>query len=190
MGIFFPVIFGAGAFIILLVVYRFFLGAPYVPSGHARIERVINLAHITSKDTAAELGSGDGRLVIALAQTGAAVHGFEISPYLVWKSRRNIQKAHLTEHATIYRKSFWNVDLSSYNVVVIYGIQYIMPRLEKKLLRELKPGSKIISVYFTFPMLQPTMSLKDVHLYSIPTGFRIFHHPPPPVGGWRSGIPE
>jgi hypothetical protein len=71
----------------------------------------------------------------------------------------------LKNKAHIYNKSFWNVNLSSYDVVVIYGIDYIMERLEKKLLKELQPGTRIISNSFKFPNWDYLEKKNDIYLY-------------------------
>lgn len=165
MDPFLPVIAGTVGVWLVLIVSRFYLGGPYVPTSNKRITSVLKLANIKPEDKVAELGSGDGRVVIALARAGGTVHGYEISPYLIWRSRRLVNKAGVQKNAQIFFKNFWNANLSQYDVIVLYGIRHIMPRLEKKLQRELKPGTRVISVYFTFPTWQASNTEDDVHFY-------------------------
>lgn len=153
------------------VLIRFFLpmtkGAPYVVSDPERRKTMLELLHIQRGERVADLGSGDGTLVILYAQNGADVSGYELNPLLVWRSRKKISQEHLTKHARIYWKSFWQQDLSQFDAISVYGIGYIMKDLEKKLLKEAKKGTRVISNFYQFPTLKPVRSKKDVHLYII-----------------------
>lgn len=114
-----------------------------------------------------DLGSGDGRLVIALAKAGAEAHGFEINPFFVRRARKNICKAGLTDRAFIHQKSFWGETLSGFDIVVVYGISYIMKRLEEKLRKEVGPGTRVISNSFVFPNWLPSKKEGNVRLYEL-----------------------
>lgn len=141
------------------------LGAPYVPTHDKTMKKMVMLLNIKLGEKAVDLGSGDGKIVIALAQAGAEAHGYEINPFLVLWSKRNIKKAGFAGKAFIHWKSFWGADFSSFQVVTIYGITYVMKRLEKKLQKELKHGSRVASNAFTFPHWSPLQSDNGVHLY-------------------------
>ena len=143
----------------------FFRGAPFAPTNRKGAETMIRLARIQAGDRAVDIGSGDGRLVIALARSGAEAHGLEINRLLVWWANRAIKKAGLASRARTLKKDLWKTDLSSYNVVTVFGISYIMDDLEKKLDRELKPGSRVISNRFRFPNWKPVESENGIHLY-------------------------
>ena len=129
----------------------FFKGAIYIPTKRKTVEKMINLADIKPGDVAVDLGSGDGRLVIALAKAEAEAHGYEINPLLVLLARHNIRKSGLKNRAFIHFKNFWKEDFSRFNVVMIFGIGFAMKFLEQKLKKELKPGSRIVSNAFSFP---------------------------------------
>ena len=94
---------------------------------------MIALAQIKPQTKAVDLGSGDGRIVIALARAGVDAVGYEINPILAWWSRIRIYRLGLQSRARIYNQSFWSADLSGFDVVMIFGITHIMGRLEKKL---------------------------------------------------------
>lgn len=128
---------------------------------------MISLSDIKSGEKAIDLGSGDGRLVIALAKKGIEAHGYEINPFLVWLSRNNIKRVGLEGEAFIHFKNFWYVDFSEFNVVTVYGISYMMKRLEAKLRKELKPGSRIVSNCFAFPNWPYFKKEDKVYLYKI-----------------------
>lgn len=142
-----------------------FFGAFYCPSRQDRIEKMIELLAIKPGEKAIDLGAGDGRLVIALAKAGALAEGFEIDPFLVWLAGRNIRRSGFAGRASVRWKNFWQMDLSQFDVVAVYGLNSIMKKLEVKLKKELKAGARVVSNYFTFPNWPESKNLEDVHLY-------------------------
>ena len=142
-----------------------FWGAIYVPTSWSKIKKIIELADIKQGERAVDLGSGDGRLVIALAKSGAESHGYEINPWLVRLARKNIRKEEFTDKAFIHLKSFWGKDLSGFDVITVYGMKHVMWRLEKKLKKELKPGARIVSNGFEFPSWPAAKTEEGIYLY-------------------------
>jgi cyclopropane fatty-acyl-phospholipid synthase-like methyltransferase len=155
--------------IILLIFFfwlsSFFFGAPFQPSSNKAVEEIIKLAEIKKGQKIADLGSGDGKIVIEFAKYGAEAHGFEINPFLVWLSKRKIKKLGLEKKAFIHWKNFFKQNFSEFNVITSFQISYIMPELEEKLKKELKKGSKVISNTWTFPKWKPKKRLGHVYLY-------------------------
>lgn len=144
------------------VLYR---GAPFVATPSATVQKMIRLADIKPGEKAVDLGSGDGRLAIALAKAGAEAHGYEVNPLLVFWSRRKIKRAGLKKRAFIHWRSFWNEDLSSFDVVVLYGVSLMMRRLEKKLEGEVKDGTRVVSYAFDFPDWEPEKKENGIYFY-------------------------
>lgn len=142
-------------------------GAPFLPIGKQRIERALRLVKLRPRQKIADLGSGDGRILIACAKKGAKAYGFEINPFLVWKAKLNIKKEKLRGLAVCQWKNFWAQDLSSFDVVFIYGITHLMKKLEKKLQRELKPGAKVVSFIFQFPNWEPEIKENGIYIYPV-----------------------
>ncbi len=143
-------------------------GAVYFPTSKQNIDIIKKMADPKLGDKVVDLGSGDGRIVIALAELGAEVTGYEINPILVFQSNLAIRKAGLRRQAHVYWKSFWRMDLAKFNTVVVYGFPPIMKRLEDKLERELKnkkEQTKVISNQYPFPGWTPTSTEKNVYLY-------------------------
>jgi ribosomal protein L11 methylase PrmA len=135
-------------------------GAPFVTTNHAKTRAIVRLvmggAAAGQKDAkklvGADLGSGDGRLAIALARAGASeVHGYEINWLLVQYSRARVARAGLSDRITIHWQSMWDVDLSHCDVVTTYQHTMVMAKLEAKLLTELKPTARVVSNSFRFP---------------------------------------
>jgi protein-L-isoaspartate O-methyltransferase len=121
---------------------------PFVPSPQFVVDKMIELAGVTKGDVVYDLGSGDGRIVIAAAKKGAKAVGFEIDPDLVGESRANIQKAGVQESAEIRNQDILTVDLSPASVVTMYLLPDVNLKLRPNLLSQLKPGSRIVSHSF------------------------------------------
>ena len=128
-----------------------FFGAPFVPSKNKTVKNIVEFSNAQEGQKVADLGAGDGRIIIAFARRGIEAHGFEINPFLVLAARRKIKKENLEDKAIMHWKSFWGADLSSFDISVIYGFSHIMARLEKKLQKELKSGAKVVASVFSFP---------------------------------------
>ena len=114
-----------------------------------------------------DVGSGNGKLLFEIAKSGATAYGYEINPVLVALTKRNIKKLGLEGKVFVEQADFFKKDLSKFDAVVVYGITYIMHRLEKKLTRELKSGTRIISNHFEFPNLKCAKKEGEIKLYRI-----------------------
>ena len=111
-----------------------------------------------------DLGSGDGRLVIACARAGANVIGLELNPFLVWLSRLLVRQARVQERAMVRRVNFWHQDLSNFSLVLVFGVGgRMMQELEAKLQQELKVGSRVVSNGFQLPTWP--LAARDGSLY-------------------------
>jgi 16S rRNA A1518/A1519 N6-dimethyltransferase RsmA/KsgA/DIM1 with predicted DNA glycosylase/AP lyase activity len=137
---------------------------PYFQTTRYRVQAIIELAQIIPTDEAADLGSGDGRIVIALAQAGARAHGYELDLTLQKLSQQNIRKAEL-KNAYIHGKDFWQEDLSRYTVITIYPMPDILEALEKKLQKELMPGTRVLTNYYSLPTWKEEQKKDNVWLY-------------------------
>lgn len=144
----------------------FFRGAPFAPTDRKTMNRMLERAQVKPGERACDIGSGDGRIVIALAKAGAYADGFEINPLLVWWSKIRIKRAGLSQKARIIRKNLWQTDFSPYDVVALFGIPYIMKDLGDKLLAELKPGARVVSNNFAFPTWEAASRQDGIILYT------------------------
>jgi hypothetical protein len=153
-----------------LIFYVFFplgRGAIYDPSSPDQTRHIVEVAAVSPGEKAADLGSGDGRVVIALAKAGAEAHGYEVNPILVLLSRRNIGRAGLSDRAFIHWGSFWRADFSRFNLITVFQVGFIMARLEEKSKKELSAGARIVSHHWRFPTLPPERMRGDIYLYRI-----------------------
>ena len=131
--------------VLIFIIIPFMFGASYERSGKEVVKRMLAFSRIKKGEKFADLGSGDGRIVIAFAKAGTEAHGYEINPFLVLYSRWKIRKEGLRGRAFVHWRNFWNEDLGKYDVVIVFQISYLMVKLGRKLKQELKKGSRIIS---------------------------------------------
>lgn len=126
-----------------------FAGAPYVPVRKKDIEDAMSLAKIKPGEWMADLGCGDGRVLLGALNKGANVVGYEISPILTWISRYRTRR--FKDRATILRKNFFHADLSTFDVICVFALIRLMPRLEEQLNKQAKPGLRVVSFAFDMP---------------------------------------
>lgn len=153
--------------IFILILYFTWQGALFKKMTDEDFSLMLSMLSGKKRGRVVDIGSGDGRIVIAFVKQGYDAHGYEIDPRLVRRSRKWIRKERVVGKATIYSKSFWSQDFSSYNIVTVYGIHHIMGRIEKKLRRELSKGSIVLSNYYTFPNWKVEMSVGRVKRYVV-----------------------
>ena len=140
-------------------------GPFYVPTRRKYVPRIIAMLNLQPGEKIVDLGSGDGRLLVALAEAGAIAHGYEHNPLLVMRSRSMLKKKGLEGKAFVHMSNFWETDISVFDGVVVYGIPYIMSRLEEKLGRELRPGTRVVSYSFPLPTWKLIAKEKEVYVY-------------------------
>lgn len=150
-----------------IILYALIFGAPFAPLSQNRIDTMFALLKLKKGQKMVDLGSGDGRILITFAKAGIEAHGYEINPVLVAYSRLRVRRMGLGNKAFVHFGDFWSSNLGQYNGVTLYGIGHIMKRLENKLSKELKPGSKVVTNYFKFPQLKPITIKNKVLLYVI-----------------------
>jgi|SRR5688572_8239755 len=134
---------------------------PYVPTPHAIADRMLALANIGSDDYLIDLGSGDGRLVLAAVARynarGAA--GIEIDAGLVRQASDEARNAGLADRATFHAGDLFAADVSKATVVTLYLLPHIMGQVEQKLGKELKPGTRVVSHDYSLPTWKPLDSI-------------------------------
>jgi len=120
--------------------------APFVPTPMAVVEKMLEIAEVKSGDVVYDLGSGDGRIVIAAARRyGVRAVGFEIDPELVRLSRENARRAGVSHLVEFRQEDILKADLSQATVVTLYLFPEANRLLRPILWRQLKPGARIVS---------------------------------------------
>lgn len=150
---------------LVLLIWFLSQGAPYVQSADDRLQAIKESVKQANVKRIVDLGSGDGKVVIALAQEGYAADGVELQPWLVWRSRRQIKQLGLENHAKIYWGSMWRFSTTPYDCVVVYAMPHVMDRLKHKLTCELAPKSAVVSNYFVFPDTLAVRRIGNIHTY-------------------------
>ena len=140
-------------------------GAVYYPTKNEVVEEMIRLSKVGPKDRLVDLGSGDGRIIIAAAKLGARAVGYEINPLLVIKSRKLIRKEGLEKLAKVEWKSLWKVNFKGVSVVSVYLMPNLMKKLEKLIRRKTDKPLRVISNDYQFPELKPSKRKGNIFLY-------------------------
>lgn len=130
--------------------YAAIIGAPLLITSKLRIKDILNRAGIKDGDKFYELGTGTGRVMVAVANhTGAEVIGVELSPIFYFVTLLNL-KINRVKNYKLYLSNFFKVNFGDADAVFCFLIPKSMNKLAKKFNSELKPGAKIIS--FAFPI--------------------------------------
>lgn len=124
-------------------------GAPYVPTPEHIVLQMLELADVSSEDVVYDLGSGDGRIVIAAARDfGARGVGIEIDHELIKQARQNAEAAGVADRVEFRQGDLFETDLSDATVVTLYLWPDMNNRLRPKLQAELDPGDRVVSHSF------------------------------------------
>ncbi|MQA65219.1 MAG: methyltransferase domain-containing protein [Alphaproteobacteria bacterium] len=116
----------------------------WVPTHETLVEKMLDIAQVTSEDYVVDLGSGDGRIVIAAAQRGAKAHGIEYNPNLVALAAAQALEADMADRVTFEEADLFEADLSRATVITMFVGQRVTDRLRPRFL-ELEPGTRVVS---------------------------------------------
>jgi hypothetical protein len=120
----------------------------WVPTPDYLVEAMLDMAKVTPKDFLIDLGSGDGRIVIAAAKRGVRAVGFEYNPDMVALSKSNAEKAGVSDKASFVNADLFESDFSKATVITMYLLPHLNLKLRPTIL-DLKPGTRIVSHSFT-----------------------------------------
>jgi precorrin-6B methylase 2 len=120
----------------------------WVPTPEALVERMLDLAKVTPKDFLMDLGSGDGRTVIAAAKRGLRAQGVEYNQSMVALSVYNAEQAGVSKLATFVQADLFQTDFSKADVVTMFLLPSINMKLRPQIL-DMKPGTRIVTNTFT-----------------------------------------
>ena len=145
----------------------------FATTPHKVVREMLKLAGVTKDDTVYDLGSGDGRIVIAAARDfGARGVGVELDPELVAESTENARKAGVGEMVRFVREDLFVADIRTASVIALYMLPEINKELMPKFFRELKPGTRIVAHRFGVGDWKPDMVLSAfdtaIYLWVVP----------------------
>jgi SAM-dependent methyltransferase len=122
----------------------------WVPTPEAMVDLMLDMAKVTADDIVVDLGSGDGRMVIAAARRGARARGVEFNPDMVALSRRRAYEAGVQQRATFVEGDMYEAEIGDASVMALFLLTENMRRLQPKFL-QLRPGTRIVSNTFAMP---------------------------------------
>ena len=126
----------------------------WVPTPQSLVERMLDMAKLTAKDIHYDLGSGDGRTVIAAAKRGAQAVGVEYNPDMVALSERAAAKEGVSARAKFINGDIFQTDFSHATVLTLYLLPSLNVKLRPTILN-MKPGTRVVSHAFTMDDWEP-----------------------------------
>lgn len=146
------------------------LVAPYVPTNQPTVEAMLRIANVGADDYVIDLGSGDGRILITAAKKhGARGFGVDLDPQLVKESRENAKMEGVSSRVQFHQRDLLETRLGEASVITLYLLPEINLKLRPRLLRELKPGTRIVAHDFGLGEWKP-----DIRANVRGTGSQVF----------------
>lgn len=161
----------------------------WIPTPDHAVEKMLDMARVTPNDFVIDLGSGDGRNLIAAARRGARAYGVEYNPDLVEFSRQAVAKAGVADRVTIVQGDMFAADISPATVMTLFLLPNHLSKLAPQFLK-LKPGTRIVSNTYEIgggwepdvvEQAQPCLSWCSLVMYVVPARA---------AGTWRLGDDE
>lgn len=149
----------------MLLLFSFVIafGAPYLPTLRPQIEAALDMLDLAPSEIMLEIGSGDGRVLLAAAQRGWNVVGYELNPILVlvslWLTRKYRQQVR------IVWGNAWTKPWPEAEGIYFFGLQKLMPKLHTKIVQTQSKPTKLVSFSFTVPNMKPVKRRQGVFLY-------------------------
>jgi SAM-dependent methyltransferase len=146
----------------------------FVPTPNAVVAAMLRMAAVTRGDTVYDLGCGDGRIVITAAQKyGARGVGIDIDPERVAEATANVQQGRVGDRVRILHADLFEADISEATVVTLYLLTELNRKVRPKLLRELRPGTRVVSHAFSMggdwePERRESVEGTTVYLWRVP----------------------
>ena len=145
----------------------------FVPTPNDVVDKMLEMAKVTAKDTVYDLGCGDGRIVITAAQKyGARAVGVDIDPKRIGEAVVNAKAAKVTDKVRFIEGDLFETDISEATVVTLYLLTRLNEKLKPKLLKDLKPGTRVVSHAFDMgdwaPEQKAQVGAASVYLWRIP----------------------
>jgi precorrin-6B methylase 2 len=146
---------------------------PFVPTSQELVVQMLKMANVTKDDTVYDLGCGDGRIVITAArQFGAHAVGVDINPERIKEATENAKKAGVTEKVKFVEGDLFTADIHNASVVTLYLLPNVNLKLRPRLLKELRPGTRVVSHSFDMDDWKPEKEMdvngSRLYLWTIP----------------------
>ncbi len=157
------------------------LDAPYVPTPQDVVDRMLELAKITGDDFVMDLGCGDGRILVTAAQKfGARGFGVDIDPKRIVEAKANAAAAGVSDKVDFGIEDLFHTPIGKASVLALYLFPHINELLAPRMLKEMKPGSRIVSHGFGIGKWRPDkedmVAMRHIYFYVVPANVE---------GSWR-----
>lgn len=168
----FPIIFVTIVLLLFLLSMVWPPDSPWSPwwrTNSKRAKMICKFAKVTKEDIVYDLGAGDGALLITAAKDyGARSVGVEIDPFRAVIAKLAVLFTNQGRKIKIIRKNFFETDIKDATVVFMYLIPKTLARLKPKLLKELKPGTRIVTFAYKIdlPIIRQDLE-NEIYLYEI-----------------------
>ncbi len=145
----------------------------YVPTPEPVVDAMLKLARVQQGDVLYDLGSGDGRIPVTAARDyGVRAVGIDIDPQRIAEAQANVRQAGVEDLVTITQGDLFELDISEASVVTLYLLDSLNQKLRPKLLRELEPGTRIVSHAFAMgdwkPEAEQRIDGSMIYLWTVP----------------------
>ena len=145
---------------------------PYVPTPQEVVDAMLKMAGVSARDIVYDLGCGDGRIVISAAKLGARAVGVDINPERIREAEANAKEAEVTDKVKFVQADLFDADIKPATVVTLYLLPDVNMRLRPKLLRDLRPGTRIVSHSFDMGDWKPAKEIdadgRTLYLWIVP----------------------
>ena len=145
----------------------------YVPTPEEVVEAMLQVAKVTKADVVYDLGTGDGRIPVTAAKKyGARGVGIDIDPQRIKDANENVQRSGVGDKVRIIQADLFEANISEATVVTLYLLPSLNQKLMPKLMKDLKPGTRIVSHAFDMGEWKPEQELdvngRKVYFWTIP----------------------
>lgn len=145
----------------------------YVPTPQPVVDAMLKMAGVRKGDVLYDLGSGDGRIPVTAAKVyGVRATGIDINPERIAEANANARTAGVTKLVTFRNEDLFQADFRDATVVTLYLLPSLNEKLRPKLLRELRPGARIVSHSFPMgdwkPEREQEVEGRTIYLWTVP----------------------
>lgn len=148
------------------VIWTDIIGAGWEPTSKILVQKMLEIAEVNSEDVLYDLGSGDGRIIIEAARRyNANAVGIEADPLRYFWSKLMILLYGVNQKVKVIWGNFFNKDITTATVVTLFLSSKANQQLKTKLQNELKPGTRIVSYYWTFHGWDPVKEDRKDKIY-------------------------
>lgn len=160
---FFHVLLAVAIFVFFCFAFVIAFGAPYLPTLKPQVKDALDLIDLKPGQRMLELGSGDGRILLAAAEKGIYSVGYELNPFLVLVSKYKTRK--YKKYVTIKMTNFWNQKLPEADGIFTFLLQRYMEKLDNKIIHEQSKPTRLVSFAFEIPGKKVKKSSNGLFLY-------------------------